>query len=173
MEPDPTPDHIDAFVPEIYEELKRLAAVYMRRERRSHTLQTTALVNEAYLRLSKEHPEGWKSPAQFMAIAARAIRQILVRHAHRRNAKKRGGDFERLPLEEASIALGGLDPDILDLDEALEELSRLDPRKAQVVEWRFFAGMTGRQMAEASGRGLTSVEDDWYAAQAWLRARLG
>lgn len=165
-------DDLDALVPEVYAELKRLASVYMRRERSAHTLQTTALANEAYLRLSKEKPDGWKSRAQFMAIAARSIRQILVHHARKRNAKKRGGGLARLPLEEASHALGGLDPDLVEIDDALTELAALDNRKAQVVELRFFAGLTNPQIAEALGRGLTTIEDDWYAARAWLHGRL-
>ena len=172
MDPESFPDEIDQAVPEVYEELKRLASIHMRKERSSHTLQTTALANEAYLRLSKERPEGYASRAQFMAIAARSIRQILVHHARKRNTQKRGGGLARLPLEEASAALGGLDPDLLEIDDALGALAELDPRKAQVVELRFFAGMTNPQIAEALSLGLTTVEDDWYAARAWLRGRL-
>lgn len=164
--------HIDELVPLVYEELRRLAQAHMRRERVEHTLQPTALANEAYLRLSAERPEGWTSRAQFLGVAARSIRQILIHHARGRNAAKRGGGLARLPLEEARLALGGLDPDLLDLDEALDELARLDARKAQIVEMRFFAGMTNPEIAEALALGLTTVEDDWYAARAWLGRRL-
>jgi RNA polymerase sigma factor (TIGR02999 family) len=164
--------HIDELVPVVYEELRRLARAHMRKERIEHTLQTTALANEAYLRLSNERPEGWTSRAQFLGIAARSIRQILIHHARGRSAAKRGGGLARLPLEEARLALGGLSPDLLDLDEALAELAGLDARKAQIVEMRFFAGMTNPEIAEALGLGLTTVEDDWYAARAWLGRRL-
>lgn len=165
-------EHIDELVPVVYEELRRLAKAHMRRERVEHTLQATALANEAYLRLSAERPDGWTSRAQFLGLAARSIRQILIHHARGRNAAKRGGGLARLPLEEARLALGGLDPDLLDLDEALDELGGLDARKAQVVEMRFFGGMTNPEIAEALGLGLTTVEDDWYAARAWLGRRL-
>ena len=172
MDDERVPDDIDSLVPEVYAELRRLAGAQMRRERKGHTLQTTALANEAYLRLSNEHPEGWKSRAHFMGVAARSIRQILIHHARKRDAQKRGGGLERLPLHEAYLALGGLEPDLVDIDRALDELAEIAPRQAQVVELKFFAGMTNRDVAEALDLGLTTVADDWYAARAWLRGRL-
>ena len=173
MDDEPLPsEEIDDLVPRVYGELKRLARSHMRRERNSHTLQTTALANEAYLRLSKERPDGWTSPAQFMAIAARSIRQILIQYARSRGAKKRGGGLTRLPIEEVTEALGGVNPELVDLDDALTELAELDPRKASIVEMRFFAGMTVPQISEALSFSLTVIEDDWYAARAWLRGRL-
>ncbi len=172
MDTDAPHEPIDELVPEVYAELKRLAGIHMRRERASHTLQTTALANEAYMRLSVDRPEGWKSRSEFLAIAACSIRQILIQHARKRGAQKRGGGLERLPLEEAEAALPGVTPDLFEIDDALTELAALDARKAKVVELRFFAGMTNKQVAEALGLGNTTVEDDWYAARAWLRRRL-
>jgi RNA polymerase sigma factor (TIGR02999 family) len=164
---------LDDLVPVVYDELRGLAAAVMRDERRAHTLQPTALANEAYLRLLGATNVEWKGRAQFLAIAARAMRQILVDHARARAAAKRGGDRVRVTLSDTSTGgLGTPELDLLDLDEALAELAASDPRKAQVVELRFFAGLTMKEVAELLEIGQTTAEDDWYFAKAWLRRRL-
>ena len=157
----------------LYKELRRLARAYMHRERREHTLQPTALANEAYLRLIGGADLNWQGRAHFLAIAARTMRIILVDHARKRGAQKRGGDRERVPLQEAIDALGTPDLDVLDVEEALTELRELDARKVEVVEMRFFGGMTAKDIATVLGISPATVQDDWYAARAWLRARLG
>lgn len=164
---------LDALVPEVYEELRRLAASYMRQERETHTLQATALANEAYLRLADQTKVHWRGRAQFLAIAARAMRQILVDHARRRDAEKRGGGQARVTLSDTSATFGQPALDLLALDEALTTLGALDDRKARVVELRFFAGLTAKEAAEALGASETTVDDDWAFARAWLRSRLG
>ncbi len=156
----------------LYRELRRMARAYMRRERREHTLEPTALANEAYLRLVNAGDVDWQGRAHFLGIAARTMRLVLVDHARRRDAKKRGGDRERLPLHEATVALGQPDLAILDLDAALGELATLDERKARVVEMRFFSGMQAKEIGEVLGIAAATVQDDWYAARAWLRGRL-
>ncbi len=167
------PGSTEALSAVLYNELRRLARAYMQRERREHTLQPTALANEAYLKLLDADGIDWQGRAHFLAIAARTMRAILVDHARRRDAKKRGGDLERLPLTEAVNALGTPVLDVLDLEAALEELGELDPRKVRVVEMRFFSGMTSKEIAEVLGVSAPTVQDDWYAARAWLRTRLG
>lgn len=156
----------------LYGELRRLARAYMQRERREHTLQPTALANEVYLKLLDAQDVDWQGRAHFLSIAARTMRTILVDHARRKNAKKRGGDRERVPLHEAAQALGTQDVDVLDLDDALEALGAMDARKVQVVEMRFFSGMTAKEIAEVLDRSTDTVQDDWYAARAWLKVRL-
>jgi RNA polymerase sigma factor (TIGR02999 family) len=164
---------LDALVPVVYDELRALAAAVMSHERRAHTLQPTALANEAYLRLIDATNVAWKGRAQFLAIAARAMRQILVDHARARAAAKRGGDRLRVTLSDTSTGgLGRPELDLLDLDEALAELAAADPRKAQVVELRFFAGLKMKEVAELLEVSQTTAEDDWYFARAWLRRRL-
>lgn len=162
----------DALLPVVYEELRELAGAYLRRERAAHTLQPTALANEAYLRLVDETKIEWRDRAQLLAIAARAMRQILIDHARRRGALKRGGGRERVTLSDAPGIAGDAPLDLLELDAALEALEALDARKSRVVELRFFAGLTLKEVAEALGVSLTTAEDDWYFARAWLRGRL-
>jgi RNA polymerase sigma factor (TIGR02999 family) len=163
---------LDALVPEVYEELRRLAASYMRKEREAHTLQATALANEAYVRLADETKVQWRGRAQFLAIAARAMRQILVDHARRHGAEKRGANRARVTLADTAGSFGQPALDLLALDEALHALGALDERKARVVELRFFAGLTAREAAEALGVSETTADDDWALARAWLRRRL-
>jgi len=163
---------LDALVPHVYEELRRLAGAYMRKERVEHTLQATALANEAYLRLVDQTRVQWRGRAQFLAIAARAMRQILVDHARRRGTEKRGGARVRVTLSDTAAAFGQPVLDLLALDEALTDLGRLDERKAKVVELRFFAGLTAREAAETLAVSETTVDDDWALARAWLRRRL-
>jgi len=164
---------LDAIVPDVYDELRRLAGSYMRREREAHTLQATALANEAYVRLADQTRVKWRGRAQFLAIAARAMRQILVDHARRRDAEKRGGDLVRVTLSDTAATFGQPVLDLLALDEALTALGALDERKARVVELRFFAGLSTKEAAEALDLSETTVDDDWALARAWLRRRLG
>jgi RNA polymerase sigma factor (TIGR02999 family) len=163
---------LDELVPHVYDELRRLAGAYMRGEREGHTLQPTALANEAYLRLADQTRISWRGRAQFLAIAARAMRQILVDHARRRGAGKRGGGRERVTLSDTAATFGQPALDLLALDEALNDLGTLDGRKARVVELRFFAGLTAKEAAEALEVSETTVDDDWALARAWLRRRL-
>jgi len=164
---------LDELVPLVYDELRELAGAILRHERREHTLQPTALANEAYLRLVDASNVEWKGRAQFLAIAARSMRQILVDHARARAAAKRGGKRVRVTLSDTSTGgTGAPEVDVLDLDEALGELAKVDARKAQVVELRFFAGLEMREIAEILRVGQTTAEDDWYFARAWLRRRL-
>jgi RNA polymerase sigma factor (TIGR02999 family) len=164
---------LEELLPLVYDELRSVAAAYMRRERIGHTLQPTALANEAYLRLVDDTRIEWKGRAQFLAIAARAMRQILVEHARAHGAAKRGGGRGRVSLSDSSGVFAAPQVDVLDLDETLEALAAVDPRKAQVVELRFFAGLTTEETAEVLHLSTTTVEDDWFFARAWLRRRMG
>lgn len=165
---------LDELLPLVYDELRQLAAAILRHERPGHSLQPTALVNEAYLRLIDATRVEWQGRAQFLALAGRSMRQILVDHARARDAEKRGGDRVRVTLvDDAGGVRGPQELDLLDVDEALEELASLDARKARVVELRFFAGLEMREIAEVLRVGTTTAEDDWYFARAWLRRRLG
>jgi RNA polymerase sigma-70 factor (ECF subfamily) len=164
---------LDSLMPIVYDELRGLAAAQLRRERAGHSLQPTALANEAYFKLVDTAKAGMQGRAHFFGVAARAMRQVLVEHARRKQAAKRGGGFQRVTL---SIADGlGVEPlfDILDLEEALEELARLDERKARVLELRFFAGLTMEEVATILDVSAKTVEADWYMARAWLKTRLG
>ncbi|HEX5139071.1 MAG TPA: ECF-type sigma factor [Planctomycetota bacterium] len=163
---------LDVLVPHVYDELRRLAGGYMRGEREGHTLQPTALANEVYLRLVDQTKVKWRGRAQFLAIAARAMRQILVDHARRHGAEKRGANMARVTLSDTAATFGQPVLDLLDLDEALTALGTLDDRKANVVELRFFAGLTTKEAAEALDVSETTVDDDWAMARAWLRRRL-
>jgi RNA polymerase sigma factor (TIGR02999 family) len=165
---------LDELLPFVYDELRRLASAMLRQERPGHSLQPTALVSEAYLRLIDATKIEWQGRAQFLALAGRSMRQILVDHARTKGAAKRGGDRVRVTLvEDTGGARGPEELDLLDVDEALEELTALAARKARVVELRFFAGLEMKEIAEVLGTGLTTAEDDWYFARAWLRRRLG
>lgn len=157
----------------LYEELRRLARLYMRRERREHTLDPTALANEAFLRLASGATVDWESRSHFLAIAARAMRSVLVDHARRRSAQKRGGGQERIPLTAAAAELGRHELDLLELDEALDRLAALDPRKAQVVVMRFYSGMSAKEIGLVLEMAPATVQRHWYAARAWLRVHMG
>jgi RNA polymerase sigma-70 factor (ECF subfamily) len=157
---------------DLYAELRQIAAAYLRTERRDHTLQPTALVNEAFIKLAERTGAAWNDQAHFRASAAAAMRQILVDHARRRGTDKRGGGWMKVSLD-SGVAIGaGMDIDVLALDEALAQLHALDSRKARVVELRFFAGMTCDEAAEVVGVASKTAEADWYMARAWLRRRL-
>lgn len=166
------PGAFDRLVPIVYDELRRLAGAYLRRERADHTLQPTALAHEAWMRLVDATKVVWRDRAQFLAIAARTMRQILVDHARAHRAQKRGGDAVRVTLSDAPAGFGRPDLDLLAVDEALHALAELDERKARVVELRFFGGLTETEAAHALGVSQTTVENDWRFARAWLAGRL-
>jgi RNA polymerase sigma-70 factor (ECF subfamily) len=163
---------VDELLPIVYDELKRLAAAYLRRERPGQTLQPTALVHEAYLRLRKDRPDRWQNRAHFCAIAAHSMRQILIERARARGAKKRGGARARVTLDEALV--GGVPPsvDLVALDEALERLEAMDPEQARLVELRFFGGLTIEETAEAMRTSPATVKRHWMVARAWLAREL-
>lgn len=161
---------LDGLVPRLYDELRRIARRHMRGERRGHTLATTALVHEAYVALADpSSPAAPRNRAHFLAIASRLMRNILVDHARRRGARKRGGGLVRTTLDDALAVADGRAVGLLDLDRALERLSGYDERLAQVVEYRFFAGMTLDETAEVLGLSSMTVSRDWQKARAWLR----
>ena len=163
------PDHL---VPIAYRELRRLAASYLRRERPGHTLQPTALVHEAYVRLMDQRKVDWSNRAQFMGLAAVMMRRILVNHARDRVAHKRGGGAEHVPLTLAGETIGAPEVNLLDLHDALERLGETDRRKARIVELKFFGGLTTHEMAETLGISAATVERDWKFARAWLYGAL-
>jgi RNA polymerase sigma-70 factor (ECF subfamily) len=154
--------------PLVYEELRRLAHHYMKGERPDHTLQTTALVNEAYLRLADQTASNWQSRAHFFAVAARAMRQILVSYARSNRAQKRGGGVARIELDESAILSPEQSKEIVDLHEALERLGTLDSRKARVVELKYFGGLNYDEIAEVMKVSTVTVRRDWVFAKAWL-----
>jgi RNA polymerase sigma factor (TIGR02999 family) len=159
-------------IPLVYEELRRLAHRYMEGERPDHTLQTTALVNEAYLRLADQTNPNWQSRAHFFAVAARGMRRILVSYARSNRAQKRGGGAARIELDEAAILSPEQSKEIVDLHEALERLGTLDSRKAQVVELKYFAGLNHDEIAEVMKISAVTVRRDWVFAKAWLHKEL-
>ncbi len=157
----------------VYDELRRLALAHMRREQANHTLQPTALVNEAYLKLVRQEDVRWQGRAHFFGIAARLMREILVDHARRRTAEKRGGaEQQRLSLTAAGRGAAAEEVDTLALHEAIERLARLDPEQARVVELRFFGGLNIEDTAEVLGVSHATVERKWKLARAWLRREL-
>jgi len=158
--------------PLIYEELRRLAHYQMSGQRPGHTLQTTALVNEAYLRLTSQTSPSWQSRAHFFAVAARAMRQILVNYAKSNQAQKRGGGAFKVELDETAIVSPEESKEIVDLHEALERLATLDSRKAQVVELKYFGGLNYDEMAEVLKISRVTVRRDWEFARAWLHTEL-
>lgn len=155
-------------LPIVYAELRRLAASYLRRERPGHTLQPTALVHEAYVRLIDQRQIDWSNRAQFMGLAAVMMRRILVNHARDRVADKRGAGAEHVPITLAGEGIGAPEVDLLDLHDALNDLSESDPRKGQIVELKFFGGLTTEEIAETLGISTATVERDWKFARAWL-----
>jgi RNA polymerase sigma factor (TIGR02999 family) len=158
----------DRLLPLVYDELRRIAGAYMRRERPDHTLQPTALVHEAYLRLVDQRRMDWNSRAQFVGLAAVMMRRILVNHARDRAAAKRGADAPRVPLTVAGGALQGPGLDVLALHEALDRLSAADARKGRIVELKFFGGLTTDEVAEVLAVSAATVEREWSFARAWL-----
>jgi len=164
---------LDELMPLVYEELRRLASAYLRRERAGHTLQPTALVNEAYLKLVDQKSARWQNRAQFYGIAAQLMRRILVDHARVKHAEKRGGaDQQRLSITSAQGISTKPNLDVLALNEALDELATLDPQQSRIVELKFFGGLSIEETAEIMGLGHATVERDWKMARAWLRRKL-
>jgi len=163
---------LNELLPLVYRELRRIALNHMRRERPDHTLQPTALVHEAYLRLVDQTSVTWKSSAQFFALASTMMRRILVNHAKSRQAAKRGGSVIRVPLELAAEPGEQRDVMLVDLDEALDQLASLDERKGRIVELRFFGGLKMNEIAEVLRVSLATVENDWRMARAWLYREL-
>lgn len=159
---------LDKLTPLVYDELRRIAHRYVQRERDGHTLQTTALVNEAYLRLAGQQKIEWQSRAHFFAVTAQVMRHILIDHARRRHYAKRGGDAQHVPLDEAAAMSAQRAAELVALDEALEELAKLDPRKSRVVELRYFGGLSMEETAEVLEVSLMTVRRDWRVAKAWL-----
>ena len=162
---------LNRLTPIIYDELRRLARKYMKGERAGHSLQTTALVNEAYVRLVDYKRMQWQDRAHFFAVSAQLMRRILVEHARRHNLK-RGGGIPHFSLNEVSDVGGGKDPDLTALDDAMNSLARIDPRKVRVVEMRFFGGLTVEETAEVLKVSPVTVKRDWRAAKAWLYREL-
>jgi RNA polymerase sigma factor (TIGR02999 family) len=165
-------DALDALTPLVYDELRRLARVYLRHERPGHTLEGTALVHEAYMRLVDQREVQWRSRNQFFAIAASLIRRILVDHARARLAAKRGGLAVKLSLDEALAAAEQQDVDLIGLSDALKVLAETDEQQARIVELRYFAGLTIEETAEVVGVSPATVKRDWLVAKAFLRREM-
>src|SRR6187402_2838670 len=164
---------VDSLLPVVYQELRRLAASYLRREKAGQTLQPTALVNEAYLKLLKDRPERWQNRAHFSAIAAHSMRQILIERARARDALKRGGGQPRVTFDEGlQAAAPGSSIDMVALDAALTRLAGLDAGQARIVELRFFGGLSIEETAEAMGVSPATVKRHWALARAWLAREL-
>lgn len=164
---------LEKLMPLVYSELRRLATNYLRRERAGHTLQPTALVNEAYLKLVVQKNAKWQNRAQFFAISAQLMRRILVDHARRHQAVKRGGsEQQRLSITSAEEFASQTAVDLLALNEALDELTKMDSQQGRIVELKFFGGLSIDETAEVLGIGHATVEREWKSARAWLRRQL-
>lgn len=161
-----------ALAPLVYDELKALARAYLARERKGHTLEPTALVHDAFLRLVDQSRVDARAKTQFLAIAARAMREVLIDYARARKAEKRGGDWRRLALATKFPLSGAPSDDALDVEEALAELARLNDRQARIVELRFYGGLTVEEIAEQLDLSPKTIEKDWRMARAWLHMRL-
>lgn len=162
----------DRLIPLVYRDLRQRAAALLNRERRDHTLQPTALVHEAYLRLFGQTRVDWQNRAHFFGIAARMMRRVLVDHARERTAAKRRGAAVRVPLDDRAGAEPPVECEVLLLNQALEELAALDPRQAQIVELRYFGGMSEQEVAAALSISRTTVTREWQTARAWLFRRI-
>ena len=162
---------LDELMPQVYEELRSLAARQMRGERADHTLQTTGLVNEAFLKLVQQDGVRWANREQFFAIAATAMRRVLVDYARKRHAQKRGGDAEKVTLDRVQVAAKS-DADLIDLEECLSRLEKLDPQQVKVVELRYFAGCTIEEIGQVLQISPSTVKREWSMAKAWLHAEL-
>jgi RNA polymerase sigma factor (TIGR02999 family) len=166
------PDAIDELVALLYDELRRIAAYYLRAERPDHTLQPTALVNEAYLRLVGRQELRWESRAHLIAIAAQVMRHVLVDHARARRTEKRAGALALAVLDEALDVLDERGTDLVTLDDALRALEAMDPRQSRVVELRFFGGLSVDETAEVLGVSAVTVKRDWSTAKLWLKREM-
>jgi len=163
---------LNKLIPLVYDELHKLASRYLRRERRDHTLQTTAVVHEAYLKLVNQRDANFENRLHFFAVAAQIMRRILVDYARRHHASKRGGDLYKLSLDEALVTSEEKGADLLALDEALERLAAIDPRQSRVVELRVFAGLTLEETAQALNISPSTVRREWSMAKAWLHRQI-
>ena len=166
------PDAIKKLMPLLYDELRKLAAYYLRAERPDHTLQPTALVHEAYLKLVDQGSAQWRNRAHFFALAAQVMRHILVDHARARRTSKRGGTRPAVPLDEAVNILSERDVDLVSLDDALRALEASDPQQSRIVELRYFGGLSIEETAEVLGISPATVKRDWTMAKAWLRREI-
>lgn len=164
---------LDKLIPVVYDELRRQASRYLRGERPGHTLQTTGLVNEAYLRLVDQKKVHWQNRAHFYGIAAQLMRRILVDHARAKHRAKRGGADLRVSLDEAMMITKGRDIDLVALDEALDRLAKIDSQQSRVVELRFFSGLNVEETAEVLGISAATVKREWSVAKAWLYREIG
>ena len=162
----------EKLIPVVYDELKRLARAYMRRERPDHTLQTTALVHEAYLKLVRQEAVNWQGRSHFFGIAAQLMRRILIDHARGHLRKKRGGEKVILPLDEALVFSPEHSEELVRLNEALDRLTKLDPRQGKIVELRFFGGLSVEETSEFLGVSAKTVKRDWAVAKVWLHGEL-
>ncbi len=160
---------LDELMPIVYDELRRLARSFMGRERQNHTLQTSALINEAYLKLVTSDENNWQDRAHFFAVAAQVMRHILIDHARSYLYQKRGGGAQKVDLEEALVLTEERAREIIDLDDALATLAKLDPRRSRIVELRFFGGLDINETSEVMHVSPTTVQREWRAARAWLR----
>lgn len=163
---------LDELIPLVYGELRRLASRYLRRERPDHTLQTTALVHEAYLRLVDQRDGNWRNRAQFFGVAAQLMRRILVDYARSHGASKRGGDYRRIPFDDVIISAEEKDASLLAVDEALNVLALIDPQQSRVIELRIFGGLTVEEVAESLGISPRTVKREWSVAKAWLHRQI-
>jgi len=163
---------LERLLPLVYDELRRLASLYLNHERSGHTLQPTALVNEVYLRLIDQQRVTWQNRAQFFGVAAQMMRRILVSHARARQAEKRGGGEQRITLEEGLVPSAQRDVNLLALDEALTRLETIDPDKSRLVELRFFSGLTVDETAEVMSISPRTVDRQWQTAKAWLHREI-
>ncbi len=163
---------LESLLPLVYDELHRHAVRFFRRERAGHTLQPTALVNEAYLRLINQHEVTWQNRAQFFGVAAQMMRRILVSHARSREAKKRGGGAQQITLDEGVAAAPQRDLNLLALDDALSRLETLDSEKGRMVELRFFSGLSVEETAEVMGVSPRTIDRQWQTAKAWLHREI-
>lgn len=169
---DGNPQALEKLTPIIYEDLRRLARSHLRAERSEHTLQCTALVHEAYLRLVDQRNTRWHNRAHFFGVSAQLIRRILVDYARAQNAGKRGGGAAKLSIDESVAAAQEREVDVVALDDALQALARLDPQQARIVELRYFSGLTIEETAEVMQISTATVKRDWVIAKAWLRREI-
>jgi RNA polymerase sigma factor (TIGR02999 family) len=163
---------LDALMPLVYAELRRLAHYYLQRERSDHTLQSTALVHEAYMRMLGQKLPDWQNRAHFFGVAARLMRQILVEYARGRQAAKRGGDACKVTLDEGALAPQKTDLDVILLDDALKDLAKLDEQQSRIVELRFFAGLSIEDTSEVLGISAATVAREWTTARIWLHREI-
>ena len=162
----------EQLLPLVYDELRKLAAYYLRQERSDHTLQATALVHEAYLRLVDQRHVDWKNRNHFFGVAAQLMRRVLLMHARQHHAAKRGGGAQRVPFEETAVFSPAQAEELIFIDELLIRLALMDPQQTRIVELRFFAGLTLHQAAEALGVSVATADNDWAYAKGWLKAAI-